>query len=92
MAFPVKLAIGADHLPRDPGRCFSCALDRGAVSNYLLKRAVDSELKCGLTPGSGEPSGNVQVFKIEDAPFLRATPWQDVLIDWPWKNPAAVST
>jgi hypothetical protein len=90
MALPVKLTISANHLPRDPGTCFVFAFDCGAVSDYLRKRPIDREVKRRFTLGSGEPSRNMQVVKIEDASFLRATPRHDVFPDGPWKNPTAV--
>ena len=65
------------------------ALDGRAVSDYLWKRAINGEVK--VVPGSRKSSRNVELVKVEDASFLRATPRQDVLVDWPWKNSGAVS-
>ena len=90
VALPVKLAIGADHLRRDPGAGFMLSFDCRAVSDYLSERMINCEVKCRFLSGPGEPSGDVHVVELEDAPFLGATPRQDVLIDRPWKNPAAV--
>lgn len=67
------------------------ACNCGAVSYYLQKRAIDGEVKCCSLPDAGKPSRNVQLVKVEDASFFRATPWEYVLVDRPWKNPIAVS-
>ena len=66
------------------------AFDRGAVCDYVRKRAIDGVVKCCLTPCSSKPPGDVQFVEFEDASFLRATPRQDVVRDGPGKNPAAV--
>ena len=65
------------------------AFDGSAVSNYLLKCAIDREVKLMLR--ASKPARNVQLVKVEDASFLRATPRQQVFMNGPWKNPVAVS-
>src|SRR5205085_1342378 len=82
-AAPVKLAVAADHLRRDPSPLLVRALGGRARGNNALEGAVNREAQGRAPPLAREAARHVQLFENQDGALRRAEPQKRVALDRP---------
>src|SRR5688572_204808 len=89
-SLPVKLAVNANEIRRDPCASLLGALDRGTGSDDSVEIVVDTEFEAFLSLRFGKAARDPELVKFQDRALLGTVPGQRHIAHVPGENTLTV--